>query len=85
MSKFSFRSFANLMAYIAVVLVGAALLIQAVLKGNQVAAAFKMVADVIAYVMLAISSFSYAKSRRNVVFIIIWIVAVVLIVVSYII
>lgn len=85
MSNFTFRSFANLMAYIAVVLVGTALLIQSVLKGNQIAQAFKMVADAIAYVMLAITSFSYAKSRRNVVFILIWLVAVVLIVVSYII
>ena len=39
----------------------------------------------IAYVMLAIASFSYATSRRSAVYVIIWIVAVVLIAVSYII
>ena len=83
--KFSMKSFASLMAYIAVVLVGLALLIQSIFKGNQVASAFKIVADVIAYVMLSFYSFAYAKSRRSIVYIIIWIVAVVMIVVSYVI
>ena len=83
--KFTWKGFANLMAYIAVILVGVSLLIQACLKGNQVASVFKMIADIVAYVMLTIASFSYAKSRRSVVFLIIWIIAVVLIVVSYVI
>lgn len=85
MSNFGFRSFANVIAYIAVILVGAALLVQALLGDGMVAYVFKTIADVLAYVMLAISSFSYAKSRRSVVYIIIWIVAVALIAVSYII
>ncbi|MBQ2863885.1 MAG: hypothetical protein IJE91_00285 [Clostridia bacterium] len=85
MSNFGFRSFANVLAYIAVILVGAALLVQALLGDGMVAYVFKTIADVLAYVMLAISSFSYAKSRRSVVYIIIWIVAVALIAVSYII
>lgn len=85
MSKFNIRSIASFLAYIAVVLVGVSLLIQSIFDGNQVAEAFKMVADVLAYTMLTIFSFSYAKSRRNIVYILIWIAAVVLIVVSYII
>ena len=55
------------------------------LGANQLASMFKMAADILAYIMLVIASFSYARSRRNVIFVIIWIVAVVLIVVSYII
>ena len=85
MSNYGFRSFANVLAYIAVILVGASLLIQALLGGGTVAYILKTVADVIAYVMLAIASFSYATSRRSATYVIIWIVAIVLIAVSYII
>ena len=85
MSNLSYRSFASVLAYISVVLVGSSLLISALLGANQLASMFKMAADILAYIMLVIASFSYARSRRNVIFVIIWIVAVVLIVVSYII
>ena len=83
--KFNLKSFLSIMAYVAVVAVGVALLLQALLKGEQVAGIIKLVADVIAYLMLVIYSFAYAKSRRSVVFVIVWIIAVVLIVISYII
>ena len=33
--KFNWKSFANILAYVAVVLVGVALLIQALIKGNN--------------------------------------------------
>ena len=84
MSNLTYRSFASELAYIAVILVGCSLLIQALLKGSQIATVLKMTADILAYTMLVIASFSYARSRRNVIFVIIWIVSVVLIVVSYI-
>ncbi len=83
--KFNWKSFANILAYVAVVLVGVALLIQALIKGNnEVSGIIKMVADIIAYAILIMCSFTYAKSRRSVVFLIIWVIAVILIVVSYI-
>ena len=71
MSNLSYRSFASVLAYISVVLVGASLLISALLGTNQLASMFKMAADILAYIMLVIASFSYARSRRNVIFVII--------------
>ena len=71
MSNLSYRSFASVLAYISVVLVGASLLISALLGANQLASMFKMAADILAYIMLVIASFSYARSRRNVIFVII--------------
>ena len=51
--KFNWKSFANILAYVAVVLVGVALLIQALIKGNnEVSGIIKMVADIIAYAIL---------------------------------
>lgn len=83
--KLNWKSFANILSYIAVVLVGVALLVQALIKGNsEISGIIKMIADIIAYVILVMCSFTYAKSRRSVVFLIIWIIAVILIVVSYI-
>jgi uncharacterized membrane protein len=83
MSKFTYKSVANVLAYAAVVLVGVSLLLNKLFDGNQIASIFKHVADILAYTMLAISSISYATSRRNAVFVIVWIIAVVMIVVSY--
>ena len=71
MSNLSYGSFASVLAYISVVLVGASLLISALLGTNQLASMFKMAADILAYIMLVIASFSYARSRRNVIFVII--------------
>ena len=45
MSNFGFRSFANVIAYIAVILVGVSLLLNSLLSTNQIAWAFKMIAD----------------------------------------
>lgn len=84
MSRYGLRSFANLLAYIAVILVGVALIIRSVFSGSVVAYWVKFAADIIAYVMLAVSSFAYARSRRNVIYIVLWLAAIVLIVVSYI-
>ena len=55
--KFNWKSFANILAYVAVVLVGVALLIQALIKGNnEVSGIIKMVADIIAYAILIMCS-----------------------------
>ena len=80
-----FKSFANLLSYIAVIFVGVALILQKVLDGGQIAQILKMIAEIFAYVILAISSFAYARSRRSIIFVLVWVVAVVLIIVSYII
>lgn len=79
--KFTLKMVVNFIAFVAVILVGIAL----ILKNTSIGGQLQLVANVIAYVMLAIFAFFYAKSKRSIIFILLWLAAVVLIVVSYII
>ncbi len=81
----SLRSVANVLAYIGVILVAASLIVSSIFQGYQFSLILSRIASLISYILLIISSFMYAKSRRSVVYLIVWLVAVVLIVVSYII
>lgn len=79
--KFTLKMVVNFIAFVAVILVGIAL----ILKNTSIGGQLQFIANVIAYVMLAVFAFFYAKSKRNIVFVLLWLAAVVLIVVSYII
>ena len=81
----SLRSVANVLAYLGVILVAASLIVSSLFQGYQFSYILSRIASLISYILLIISSFMYAKSRRSVVYLIVWLVAVVLIVVSYII
>lgn len=86
MGKINFKSFLNFIAFVAIVFIGVALIVKGILGAdNQVGVALELVAQIIAYAMLAIYGFFYARSKRSIVFLIVWIVSVVLIVVSYVI
>ena len=54
------------------------------LKEGEITRALTLIANIIAYILVSISAFYYAKSKRNMWFLIVWIVAVILIVVFYI-
>ena len=83
MSKYTFKSAANVLAYVAIILVGVALIVKSIIGGGQIANILKTTADCIAYFMLAIPSYAYAKSRRSPVFMIVWVIALALIAASY--
>lgn len=74
------RSILNLLAYIAIVCIGIALLIGKI-GGASLAGAFEKVASILAYLVTAVSAFYFAASRRHWAYYVIWIVCVVLIVV----
>ncbi len=78
----NWKSLISFVAYVAVCCIGISLLLAAIFKNNAVSAAFKTVADILAISITCIVSFSYANTRRNLVYWIIWIVAIVLIVVG---
>lgn len=80
MSKIEFKKFLNLLAFIAVVAVAISLLI-GTLFGGDVAHAFSIVAQCIAYFVTAVYAFYYVSSMRNTVVTIVYIVAVVAIIV----
>lgn len=83
--QFSLKSFANFMAFVALMFIGIALILTKIIGAGAVVNALQLVSEIIAYCMVSISAFYYARSKRNLLFLILWIVAIVLIVVSYII
>ena len=74
------RSVLNLIAYIAIVCIGVALLIGKI-GGASLAGSFKRVAEILAYTVTAVSAFYFANSRRHWAYYLIWVICVVLIVV----
>ena len=79
-SNWNFRNFLNLIAYVAIFCIGAALLIGKLGVGS-LAGAFRTVAEVLAYIVTAVSAFYFAANRRHWAYYLIWVVCVVLIVV----
>ena len=75
----------NFMAFCSVVLIGIALLLAWIFSGNgQVANAFTLIANILAYIVVAYYSFSYASrkwQRKQIWFLIAWVASVVLIVI----
>lgn len=80
MSKIEFKKFLNLLAFIAIFAVAVSLLIGRIF-GGDVAHAFSLVAQCIAYFVTAVYAFYYVNAMRNTVLTIIYVVAVVAIVV----
>lgn len=80
----NWRHLVNFFAYISITLIGLVLILSKVFTGNIVNA-LSTIAHVLSYIIVSISAFFYAKSKRNIWFLVVWIVAIVLIVVFYII
>ena len=78
--SFGWRSFLNLISYIAIVCIGIALLIGKI-GGASLASSFHRVAEILAYTVTAVSAFYFAASRRHWAYWAIWIVCVALIIV----
>ena len=74
------RGFLNLIAYVAIVCIGIALLIGKI-GGASLAGSFHRVAEILAYSVTAVSAFYFAASRRHWAYWVVWVVCVVLIVV----
>ena len=81
----NWKSLINFCAFIAIAMIGLALLISNIIKPGEFTRALTLVANIIAYTIVAISGFYYARSRRNYVYFIIWVISIVLIILSYVI
>lgn len=79
----NWRSFVNLCAYIAIVMIGVALILSKIISGSEVVAALNIIANVLSYIIVGIAAYCYAASKRNFWYFAIWLVAIVLIVVFY--
>lgn len=76
-----FKSVMNLLAFVAIILIALSLVLSKINFANSIKEACTLIANVIAYLMVAISSFYFVKSRRGIAYLITWIVCVVVIVV----
>ena len=75
----------NLSAFIAVILIGVSLILSKIHVFGQVAGAFMIIANVIAYLVVAVVSFFYVARKKNVWLWVVWIVSIILIIISYVI
>lgn len=79
------KGFVNFLAYLAIVLVALALILEYVLGALGVSAtvvgAMSTIAQFISYAITSVFGFFYAKSKKSIAFMITYIIAVVLIVV----
>lgn len=76
----SWRGFVNLIAFIAVVCIGLALVI-ARIGGGNLASALRQISEILAYTIVAIASFCFAYNRRHWAYYVIWFICVALIVI----
>ena len=79
------KQFVNLLAYFAIAFIALALVINKILGalsvGTAIAGALSLIAQIIAYAITAVFAFFFAKSKRNIAWMIVYIIAVVLIVI----
>ena len=76
------KRFFNMLAFIALVISGVALLISKIFFGDSATASFlNGVAYVLAFVVTSVSAFYYVRSTRNITILIVYIVAVIIVVV----
>ena len=85
-TSYTWSKIFRFLSFIAVVCVGISLLLSAVLGvGSDIGAAFKMIGDILSYVVVLFASFSYVVYKRNVWFYVGWVGSLVLIVLFFII
>ena len=76
------KKFFNAMAFVALVISGIALLISKIFfGGTTVANVLNNIAYVLAFTVTAFSAFFYVRTKRNVVWVVVYIIAVVIVVV----
>lgn len=79
------RHFVHFLAYIAVIMIGIALALSFILSkvgvSSSIVGSISKVANALAYLIVCVASFYYARSKRNVWFFVLWLIATVLIVV----
>ncbi len=77
----SFKRFINLLAFVAIVAIAVVLIIQAIVGAGEFSNALNIVAQCIAYLVVAVYAFYFVYSKRNVVYTIIYFVAVIIIII----
>lgn len=85
MANKDFKGIINFFAFVAIVLVGVALLLANIGLNGDVSNALTLVANLLAYLITAIAGFYFVKNKNNVWCWVVYAVALILIIISYII
>ena len=85
MANKDFKGLLNLIAFVAIGLVGLTLILSKVGVFGEITGAITTVAHVLAYLITAIAGFYYVKNKNNIWVWIIYAVSIVLIILSYVI
>ena len=81
-SRPTFKSFINLLAFVALVFIGLSLVLGLIFKDTgSIAVAFNTIAQVLSYMLVAYFSFLYVRTKRHWAYYVAWAVAITLIVV----
>lgn len=75
----------HFMSFVAVVLIGVSLMLSKIHAMGDVAKAFLVIANAIAYSIVSITSVIYVSKKKNIWLWLVWGVAIVLIIISYVI
>jgi len=75
----------HFLSFVAVILIGVSLLLSKIHALGDVAHAFLVIANAIAYLIVAVTSVIYVSKKKNIWLWIVWTIAIVLIVISYVI
>lgn len=79
------KAFVNFLAYIAIMMVAVALILGFILSkvgaNSTVIDAMNIIAQVIAYAITGVFAFYYAKSKRNIWFMVAYVIAIILIII----
>lgn len=82
-SSRDWRKVMNLLAYVAVCIIGVCLLLSSLKIDGQIVNAFRIVGNTIAYCIVAIGGWFYIRNRKNVWIWVVYFVALVMIIISY--
>lgn len=69
----SARTVVNFLSYLSLILIGVALTCVVVFKAGKFTNALHIVSESLAYLVVIITSFAYAKNKRNIVWLILWV------------
>ena len=82
-SSRDWRKMMNLLAYVSVCIIGVCLLLSSLKIDGQIVNAFRLVGNTIAYCIVAIGGWFYIRNRKNVWVWVVYFVALVMIIISY--
>ena len=86
MNELKLKKMVNAVAYFAVIFLAVALVLSQISSGStslfgSIANIFERLANVIAYLIVAVMAFFYVKTKRNIIYMVTYVVSVILIVI----